>query len=299
MGKSRGDAMDADPHGGMSMEKKEAVYYWENLRKTFSEYAEKEKNIWAKQHYQFSVEAIDAALNAMKMPENREPLTQANSVQVCPVCHGKGMLPTGFYGGESCGKEAIFHNRFPETCRTCFGKGVVETGKEENGEPMTNDPLTIEQLREMDGKPVWIVEWPKWGHWELSENGEDYLAERDLELYGVTGERPNGYGWLAYAYPPAHIDPEAWEKPCSVCGGKTTLYQQTNTTKLFVCTFGKAATLVTECMACPPYADCCVKDVSANSAFKIKFCPECGRPLTEEARDEMKRLRGRRCEMLD
>lgn len=92
---------------------------------------------------------------------------------------------------------------------------------------------------------------------------------------------------------PAHIDRKAWGKPCSVCGGKTTLYQQTNTTKLFVCTFGKAATLVTECMACPPYADCCVKDVSANSAFKIKFCPECGRPLTEEARAEMeKRLRG-------
>ena len=41
-----------------------------------------------------------------------------------------------------------------------------------------------------------------------------------------------------------HIDREAWGKPCSVCGGKTTLYQQTNTTKLFVCTFGKAATLV-------------------------------------------------------
>ena len=90
-------------------------------------------------------------------------------------------------------------------------KGVIETGKEQNGEL-----LTLDQLREMDGKPVWIVEWPKWGHWELSENGEDYLAERDLELYGVTGENPNGYGWLAYTYPPAHIDREAW-KPCSVC----------------------------------------------------------------------------------
>ena len=90
-----------------------------------------------------------------------------------------------------------------------------------------------------------------------------------------------------------HIAREAWEKPCSVCGGKTTLYQQTNTTKLFMSTFGKKATLVTEGMTCPPYADCCMKDISANSAFKIKFCPECGRPLTEEARAELeKRLRG-------
>lgn len=30
MGKSRGDAMDADPHGGMSMEKKEAIWILEN-----------------------------------------------------------------------------------------------------------------------------------------------------------------------------------------------------------------------------------------------------------------------------
>ena len=91
---------------------------------------------------------------------------------------------------------------------------------------------------------------------------------------------------------PAHIDREAW-KPCEVCNGKTTLYQHTNTTKLFMNTFGRAATLVTECMPCPLYADCCMKGISANSAFKINFCPECGRPLTPEAWAELeKRLRG-------
>lgn len=72
-------------------------------------------------------------------------------------------------------------------------------------------------------------------------------------------------------------------KPCKVCNGKTTLYQHTNTTKLFVNTFGKAATLVTECNACPPYADCCMKGISMNSAFRISYCPECGRPLTDKA----------------
>lgn len=80
-------------------------------------------------------------------------------------------------------------------------------------------------------------------------------------------------------------------KPCKVCNGKTTLYQHTNTTKLFMNTFGKAATLVTECNACPPYADCCMKGISANSAFRISYCPECGRPLTDEAVEMiMKRL---------
>ncbi len=80
-------------------------------------------------------------------------------------------------------------------------------------------------------------------------------------------------------------------KPCKVCNGKTTLYQHTNTTKLFMNTFGKAATLVTECNACPPYADCCMKGISMNSAFRISYCPECGRPLTDEAVETiMKRM---------
>ena len=72
-------------------------------------------------------------------------------------------------------------------------------------------------------------------------------------------------------------------KPCKVCNGEMTLYQHTNTTKLHMDTFGKAATLVTECNACPPHADCCMKGMSANSAFIINYCPECGRPLTDEA----------------
>ena len=91
---------------------------------------------------------------------------------------------------------------------------------------------------------------------------------------------------------PFHIDRSKW-KPCEFCNGKTVLYQYTNSTKLFVNTFGGAATLVTECNDCPPYADCCMKDISANSAFRIKFCPECGRPLTEAAWAELeRRLRG-------
>lgn len=78
---------------------------------------------------------------------------------------------------------------------------------------------------------------------------------------------------------------------CKVCNGEMTLYQHTNTTKLYMDTFGKAATLVTECNACPPYAKCCMKGASANSAFKINFCPECGRPLTDEAWEKLDGIR--------
>ncbi len=77
-------------------------------------------------------------------------------------------------------------------------------------------PLTLEQLREMDGKPVWVMEQPDWGHWELSEDADDYFSDRDPGLYGLTYPDPEGkggihkLGWIAYAYPPPHIDREAW-----------------------------------------------------------------------------------------
>lgn len=89
-----------------------------------------------------------------------------------------------------------------------------------------------------------------------------------------------------------NIDMESW-KPCGMCGYGKTLYQHTHNTKLFINHFGETAMLVTECMSCPPYANCCMKGISANSEFKINFCPACGRPLTPEAWDELeKRLRG-------
>lgn len=69
-------------------------------------------------------------------------------------------------------------------------------------------PLTLEELKNMDGKPVWIVEHPTWGHWELSEDAEDYLEDRDPDFYGMTMpesiQDPCGkyglhaLGWLAY-----------------------------------------------------------------------------------------------------
>ena len=71
-----------------------------------------------------------------------------------------------------------------------------------------NEPLTLEQLREMSGEPVWIVEHPDWGHWELSADAEDYIADRDQDLYGLKHDDPAGQcglhvlGWLAYRRTP-------------------------------------------------------------------------------------------------
>lgn len=72
-------------------------------------------------------------------------------------------------------------------------KAVIETGKEQNGEP-----LTMEQLREIP-------------HGKIKDSTLQSICDRANEI----------------ACKPANIDRETWEKPCSVCGGKTTLYQQT------------------------------------------------------------------------
>lgn len=79
--------------------------------------------------------------------------------------------------------------------------------------PLPEDnPLTLEELRGMDGEPVWVVARPDWGHWELSECAEDYFEDRDEDFYGMTMPPalpdPMGryglhmLGWLAYRRPP-------------------------------------------------------------------------------------------------
>ena len=70
------------------------------------------------------------------------------------------------------------------------------------GEPTLtppNDPLTIEQLREMDGEPVWVT---PLGFWALviakrdervkliSNDGEIVYADKEIELVGPVYRRP-------------------------------------------------------------------------------------------------------------
>lgn len=132
-----------------------------------------------------------------------------------------------------------------------------------------NEPLTLEQLREMDGEPVWIVESPDWGHWELSEDAEDYILDRDTDLYGLTYPDPDGkaglhkLGWIAYAYPPAHIDRDSWET-CNECEKKN----------CDNCVYSDYLSCIEPCKSCE----------NASGWKPIQnFCGECGRPQTEEA----------------
>lgn len=147
------------------------------------------------------------------------------------------------------------------------------------------EPLTLGKLREMGGQPYWHVglqdDSPE-PHWKI------------LDLFVAKHPEDYGYGkrWLAYAYPPAHIDMAAW-KPCNYCANTMRNREVYKTEKYAgVCDF-------------EVFLDC-GEEIAVNAynhqtpytdeicfSFPVSYCPKCGRPLTEEARAELeKRLRG-------
>jgi len=88
----------------------------------------------------------------------------------------------------------------PKPCPFCKGKEqAIEAWNRRAAPP--NEPLTLDELREMDGEPVWIVNISHinkfTGHWDICDwqNGEvvefPYCMEQpDLQLLGIT--------WWAY-----------------------------------------------------------------------------------------------------
>lgn len=129
--------------------------------------------------------------------------------------------------------------------------------------------LTIEQMRDMGGKPYWHVGLRKDSkppHWAIM----DPMIAKNIDDY-FYGER-----WIAYAYPPAHIDLEAWE-PCGEMCRNNCATCDHNADELF------------------GDADYC-KDCHRYSKWESsihKYCERCDRPRTPEARAMLeKRLRG-------
>lgn len=135
------------------------------------------------------------------------------------------------------------------------------------------EPLTVERLREMDGKPVWIEDVNRWGFVSIPEAGqfkntpfvlfrkEDVQFEWQIEDSELT----------VYSYPPAHIDRSKWEA-CDHC--KKACWNCNH--NLF------AVKEMTKC-------DDCVNQSKWEFLAYQNYCPKCGRPLTEEAWVELER----------
>lgn len=132
--------------------------------------------------------------------------------------------------------------------------------------------LSLEQLKQMDGEPIWvevIVESCIDGGYALVSVYDEYCMNEKGEFFKF---EDYGKTWLAYTYTPAHIDRSKWE-PCAVCENET-------------CRTCINAGMVS-------YRDpCCECDATASGGSYYEpsnFCPHCGRPLTEEAWTELER----------
>lgn len=142
----------------------------------------------------------------------------------------------------------------------------------------TEEPLTAEQLWDMEGKPV-LLKSPWWTEWCIvREHGEHEIAGDAISFtrrhYGEVCLGLSDYGktWTAYAYQTAHIDREKWET-CEHC--------KPHQCKPGYCdphTFPVAGNTIR-------YYDI----VEGTVAEEINFCPWCGRPLTDEAWAELER----------
>lgn len=124
------------------------------------------------------------------------------------------------------------------------------------------EPLTLEQLREMDGNPVWVENKsnPYLNGWGIMLENicSAYHGIFDVEEYGKT--------WLAYAYPPVHIDREAWTAEWEKHFGYT------------------------ECSKCEYWYE---SEEDEDEGDRSAFCPGCGRAMTEEAWQELeKKVKG-------
>ena len=138
-------------------------------------------------------------------------------------------------------------------------------------------PLTLEQLQEMNGEPVWITSVKKDGkipsRWVLYSGKSESQEREDVYVFATTGGIAQGYKgaaygktWLVYDYPPAHIDREEWTAEWIYPGNEWNL---------------------------PVCSKCGCNSKDATYGHKDNFCPKCGRAMTPEARAELeKRLRG-------
>lgn len=131
-------------------------------------------------------------------------------------------------------------------------------------------PLTLEQLREMDGWPVYLPEVNCWA-----------LVTKDVFATLLTfpdGERCSANDWYkqvgpAYTFHSAYIDREAW-KPCEFCGKAD---------------FGEYGFEIGRSYV---KIACALGSWRFPTEEQFHFCPKCGRPLTEEAWAELeKRMR--------
>ena len=124
-------------------------------------------------------------------------------------------------------------------------------------------PLTLNQLRKMDGQPVWCEDVERWALVSVSDAGKWKGVPFALfEKNGVRFEwNIEGRELSLYSYPPAHIDRGEWTA------------EWVNSMPVL-----GAGDLETRCNSCGNLV-----------LYETDFCPYCGKAMTPEAWAELER----------
>lgn len=139
--------------------------------------------------------------------------------------------------------------------------------------PIDANALTEEQLKKKVGDPIWIesarrAEWMiLWGYHPPEVYGRAFIFTRRTAQKEQFPFSELGVTWNAYAHPPAHIDRE----PCEYCNDQEDpcLKDGCFRKNRWKCSF-----------TCDKYREF---QERKRILEKSKFCPRCGRPLTEQA----------------
>ena len=144
-------------------------------------------------------------------------------------------------------------------------------------------PLTLEELRKMDGKPVWVeclnpykYNCPPVGWRILSKAISGRFGVWDRENCLI--ERDYGTDWTAYDHEPPCLDRSAWE-PCEHCKPSKNPLDRWGPHQFPI----------------DGNEIYCYDIDDGWEGEEINFCPWCSRPLTDAAWDMLeKRLEGAR-----
>ena len=167
----------------------------------------------------------------------------------------------------------ILEQRFDSSCRNNLFQNVEKLDYEDalwmaisalRSAPQPCKPLTLEQLREMDGKPVWCEDVERRAIVPVSDAGK--WKDIPFALFEKNSTRfewnIEGRELSLYSYPPAHIDRSKW-------------------TAEWVPMTDDDGCVWLECSACEYDLD--------SLEEPHPFCPSCGRAMMPEAWAELER----------
>lgn len=163
----------------MSMTREEALEELERLLRHWDDLENDKRCFWG-----YDKEAVALALSALR-PISRE--------QVEKVCKGEWIV------------QQDEHKEYIKKCSKCgfpiSGWWGADKFCANCGTPMTDEPLTIEQLREMEGEPVWVELYQAWALVEVKQNGS-------IMFYGNSFSCSYSRTWQVYRFRPGRHPPE-------------------------------------------------------------------------------------------